>query len=68
MFEGNFKEKENWSQAPDWRLPPRETLRLTVGRKLTSTSLKISTCTNVTLIFHFDFDFELDHTVHGGYG
>jgi hypothetical protein len=31
-------------------------------------TLKISPCTNVTLTFNFDFDFRLDHPVHGGYG
>jgi hypothetical protein len=31
-----------WSWAPDGRLTPRQTGRLTVGRKLTSTSLPVS--------------------------
>jgi hypothetical protein len=31
-----------WSQVPDGRLTPRRTGRLTVGRKLTSTSSKIN--------------------------
>jgi hypothetical protein len=30
--------KKNWSQVPDGRLTPGQTGRLTVGRKLTSTS------------------------------
>jgi hypothetical protein len=38
MSEGNFKEKENWSKVTDGRLTPRQTGRLAVGRKLTSTS------------------------------
>jgi hypothetical protein len=38
MSEGNFKDKTNWPKVPDWRLTPRQTGRLTVGRKLTSTS------------------------------
>jgi hypothetical protein len=35
---GNFMAKKNWSQVPDGRLTPRQTGRLIVGRKLTSTS------------------------------
>jgi hypothetical protein len=37
MSEGNFKEKEKSITDPDGRLTPRQTGRLTVGRKLTST-------------------------------
>jgi hypothetical protein len=32
------RRKKNWSQVPDGRLTPGQTGRLTVGRKLTSTS------------------------------
>jgi hypothetical protein len=33
------KRKKNWSRVPDGRLTPKQTGRLTVGRKLTSTSV-----------------------------
>jgi hypothetical protein len=33
------RRKKNWSRVPDRRLTPRQTGRLTVGRKLTSTSV-----------------------------
>jgi hypothetical protein len=32
--------KKNWSRVPDWRLTPRQTSRLSVGRKLTSTEFQ----------------------------
>jgi hypothetical protein len=36
------RRKENWSRVPDGRLTPRQTGRLTVARKLTSTSTVVS--------------------------
>jgi hypothetical protein len=41
LSKGNFKEKINWSRVLDECLTPRQTGRLTVGRKLTSTSTLI---------------------------
>jgi hypothetical protein len=38
LSEGNFKEKEKLVAVQDGRLTPKQTGRLTVGRKLTSTS------------------------------
>jgi hypothetical protein len=35
--------EKNWSRVPDGRLTPRQTGRLTVGRKLTSTSVRSPT-------------------------
>jgi hypothetical protein len=37
------RRKENWSRVSDGRLTPRQTGRLTVGRKLTSTSTSVVT-------------------------
>jgi hypothetical protein len=36
------RRKKNWSRVPDGRLTPRQTGRLTVGSKLTSTSTSYS--------------------------
>jgi hypothetical protein len=49
------KRKKNWSRVPDWRLTPGQTGRLTVGRKLTSTSIiLIRNLTLLTLAFRPD--------------
>jgi hypothetical protein len=54
--------KKNWSRVPDGRLTPGQTVRLTVGHKVTSTSISISTCLprrypaagiHVTLLWRF---------------
>jgi hypothetical protein len=42
--------KKNWSQVPDGRLTPGQTGRLTVGRKLTSTSVTYFLVTHFMLI------------------
>jgi hypothetical protein len=46
------RRKKNWSSVPDGRLTPRQTGRLTVGRKLTSTSTSMSRIVTIITIYH----------------
>jgi hypothetical protein len=43
-------ERKNWSRVPDGCLTPRQTGRLTVGRKLTSTSTSTSYGTHASVM------------------
>jgi hypothetical protein len=48
------RRKKNWSMVPDGRLKPRQTGRLTVGRKLTSTSSSSAFKGLLTLTYNID--------------
>jgi hypothetical protein len=48
------RRKKNWSWVPDGRLTPRQSGRLTVGRKLTSTSTSTSTSDETVKYSYWD--------------